>query len=206
MTFKADCLLGKQETNRFVWFSLIRLEIFLVVVLIQSVSSQISSTLIRNSLAGCTASGAVAGMLLPPGAPRLRQRGPRWLRPALARRAPRVARAAAGALGRGGGPLTERRSAAATVTAVPSSSVPTPVHWLRTWPIKHQTGCCGSAGGSPEAAPRCLLCNFYALLCSRTVPFLSTICPTTSDPCLLDAVPCPVHTAACEHSGNLSPA
>lgn len=68
VTFKADCLLGKQETNRFVWFSLIRLKIFLVVVLIQSVSSQISSTLIPNSLAGCAASSAVAGMLLPPGA------------------------------------------------------------------------------------------------------------------------------------------
>lgn len=68
VTFKADCLLGKQETNRFVWFSLIRLKIFLVVVLIQSVSSQISSTLIRNSLAGCAASSAVAGMLLPPAA------------------------------------------------------------------------------------------------------------------------------------------
>jgi len=59
VTFKADCLLGKQETDRLVWFSLIRLKIFLVVVPIQSVSSQISSTLIPNSLAGCAASSVV---------------------------------------------------------------------------------------------------------------------------------------------------
>lgn len=72
-------MLGKQETNRFVWISFTQLEIFFVVVLIQRVSSQISSTLICNSLAGSTASSTVAGMLLSPEALLLCQGESLWL-------------------------------------------------------------------------------------------------------------------------------
>lgn len=209
MTFKTDCLLGKQETNRFVWFSLIRLKIFLVVVLIQSVSSQISSTLIHNSLAGCTASSTVAGMLLPPGAPLLCQSGSLWLlRPAPARCAVRVTLSSAGAFFRGCGlPTVSAGLWQPPSPPSPSSSVPTSVRWLRTWPIKHQTGLRGSAGGSSEAAPHCLFCSFYSLL-SALGPshFFAAFSPSPVILVFLTLYPCPAHNAVCEHGGNPSPA
>lgn len=189
VTFKSGWLLGKQETNTFIWFSLIRLEIFLVVVLIQSVSSQISSTLICNSLAGSAASSAEAAMLLPPGGPLLHHRGSPWLpRPGV----PRGSHAARRSIfQRLWIPSGERRAVRAALTAVPEQFS------ARVWALAENLACeasdraHGSAGSSSEEAAHCLLCNFHSLLSALRPPHFFQRLPQHSHPCLRDIVPLP---------------
>lgn len=178
-------------------------------VLIQSVSSQISSTLIHNSLAGCTASSTVAGILLPPGAPLLHQSGSLWLlRPSSVRCAVRVAHILAEAFFRAcRSPAVSAGLGQPPSPLPPSSSVPASVHCLRTWPIKHQTGLRCSAGGSSEAAPHCRLCNFYSLLPALGLShFFPAFAPSPVILVFLTLYPCPAHNAMCEHGRNPSPA
>lgn len=173
-------------------------------VLIQSVSSQISSTLICNSLAGCVASSTVAETLFPPGVPLLHQCGS-LLQPALGRYAMRAAQ-----LHRSVSEATElpcqRRSVAAALMAILSASVPTSA--LAENLAQKASGFGSSVGGYSKADPPCLLCSFY-LLPSALGPSHSFPVFASSMVILVFLMPYPFparNTAVCEHGGNPSPA